>query len=356
MIPYYVLIILPIILSIVKNRRSTHYDRNFSIISFFIIFILLLFLRSINTGIDLINYQAMFINIGKTEWKNIKFFDNVEPFYIILEKIIYSTTQNYRTLLCVCALISVVPLTILYSKKSNHTALTIALFLGSCVPFSMFFSGLRQSITMGVSIIAYYFTKNKKFIPFLITVLVAYFFHQSSVILLFMYPLYKMKISKKKIPIIIILVVVSFVFNKQIFSFLIRVIARYEDRYSALTTTNAYGSLILLILFAVFSFLIPDEKHISVETRGLRNFLLFSIIIQCFAPIHNLAMRMNYYYLLFIPVLLPKVIDESSKKMCEIANISKYVMSAFFIFRFFYEAYFGADILQIFPYHFFWEV
>lgn len=356
MIPYYILIVIPTILSVVKNKSKLSNIKNISIIFFFAILLLLLFLRSIDIGNDLMNYKRMFMNVEKIEWNEISAFENIEPCFVLLEKMIYSIVPNYRLFLCVCALLSVVPLAILYSKETNYPVLTISLFVGSCVPFSMFFSGLRQSIAMGFGIIAYYFTKNKKLFPFLITVLVAYLFHQSGIILIFMYPLYKLQITRKNIPIVIIIIAVSFIFNKQIFSFLIKTIARYEDRYSTLTTTNAYGSLILLIIFAIFAFLIPDEKHISLETRGLRNFLLFSIIIQCFAPIHNLAMRMNYYYLLFIPILLPKIIDESSKRMCKIASISKYAMSAFFIFRFFYEAYFGADILQIFPYHFFWEV
>ena len=52
--------------------------------------------------------------------------------------------------------------------------------------------------------------------------------------------------------------------------------------------------LILFALFTVFAFIIPDELIIDKETTGLRNFLLLSLVLQMFAPLHSLAMRLNY--------------------------------------------------------------
>ena len=112
--------------------------------------------------------------------------------------------------------------------------------------------------------------------------------------------------------------------------------------------------IILFVMFAVFAFLIPDETKIDSETIGLRNFLLFSIVIQMFAPLHSLSMRMNYYYIVFIPLLLPKIIKYKSERYKQVAVVARHVMVIFFFIYFFINASVGGG-LRVFPYHFFWE-
>ena len=113
--------------------------------------------------------------------------------------------------------------------------------------------------------------------------------------------------------------------------------------------------LILFVIFAVFAFLVPDETLLDAETIGLRNFLLLSVVLQMFAPLHTIAMRMNYYYIIFIPLLMPNIIRARSKKWEEVAVVARHIMVAFFAMYFFYNAYTGTGNLEVFPYHFFWE-
>jgi hypothetical protein len=108
-------------------------------------------------------------------------------------------------------------------------------------------------------------------------------------------------------------------------------------------------------MFTVFAFLIPDESCLDTETLGLRNFLLFSLFLQMFAPLHMLAMRMNYYYIIFIPLLMPKIVACSSKKWEQFSIVGRHVMVVFFLVYFFWSAKDGGG-LHVFPYHFFWEV
>jgi hypothetical protein len=112
--------------------------------------------------------------------------------------------------------------------------------------------------------------------------------------------------------------------------------------------------LLMFAMFAAFAFLIPDESKMDEETIGMRNFLLLSVVIQMFAPLHTLAMRMNYYYIIFIPLLMPKIISQRSERYSQVAILARYVMVAFFYLYFFVNAKTG-DSLETFPYHFFWE-
>jgi hypothetical protein len=99
----------------------------------------------------------------------------------------------------------------------------------------------------------------------------------------------------------------------------------------------------------------PDEKKIDQDTRAMRNILLLAVCIQMFAPIHNLAMRMNYYFLIFIPVLISRIPKLSNKRFSQIAVISVFVMCLFFTGYFIYDVCYGEDVLEIYPYIAFWE-
>ena len=159
---------------------------------------------------------------------------------------------------------------------------------------------------------------------------------------------------------------------------------RYKDLYGELTFTNDYGMLLLFVAFTAYSFFIPDEKRLlstkdeqgkllcamrgfsrelegtdgSVEEiSGLRNFLFLMMLVQMFASVSTVAMRFNYYYMVFLPVLLPKVANACGKKKFkrDLASLSRVVMVVVFVMYFFVNAFFGADVLQVFPYLPYWK-
>jgi len=91
-------------------------------------------------------------------------------------------------------------------------------------------------------------------------------------------------------------------------------------------------------------------------TIGLRNILVVATILQMFTSVHTLAMRMNYYFIPFIPVIISKITasgeNEDDKNTVKTINT---VLIIFFIAYFFYYAENGVDTLQLFPYKAFWE-
>ena len=112
--------------------------------------------------------------------------------------------------------------------------------------------------------------------------------------------------------------------------------------------------LAVIVILAVFSFLIPDEKKLDKDTIGMRNFLLLAVVLQMFAPLHTVAMRMNYYYIIFIPLVIPRIIESRSVRWNQIAVISRYAFILLFGVYFFMVVYQKNDLMT-FPYRFFWE-
>ena len=352
MLPYYLLIVLPILLSAVPySENKKVFNKKFPLLLFFLAFIILLSLRDVTCGVDLVNYRYKFNHPKSVNFLSLFDFSMIEPGFLLFTAICKNMTNSFQIFLVLCALLSVVPIMVLYMKESNHNLLTIALFVG-LAPFSMFFSGLRQSIAMGIGAICYYCCKEKKPVSFLLLVFLAYLFHQSAVILLLMYPMLHLRVTKKWIPLVVVVVAGCFVFRNQIFGFALRFSDKYESRY-VISETGSYTFFILLLLLTVYSFVMLKDSEF--ESCDLRNILVFTLILQSFALFNTVAMRLNYYYLIFIPLLIPKVIDCARTELRQVARVSSAVFACFFFFWFFKEAYTGSDILHVFPYVPFWR-
>ncbi len=116
--------------------------------------------------------------------------------------------------------------------------------------------------------------------------------------------------------------------------------------------------LIVFAAFLAFSYWIGDETQMDDEIFALRNILMFAVILQCFAPLHTLAMRMGYYFIIFIPVAIGKVLTAPKKHMQNIAKIGEIAIIIFFTLYFCYtvttEYISGDSVLNTVPYVPFW--
>ena len=352
---FYVLLLLPLAIQHVKIRNyPINYEKKCkgALSIFFVILTFLVMLRHNRVGSDTTNYIGVFNRFSRIDWKNITR-THYEIGFAILTKTIAVFFEDPQVYLAIVAVLVSVMIYPTYKRLCVDPSLTIVLF---CImsTFVMTFSGVRQMLAIGIGFIAYEFERRKKLIPFLLMVGLAMTFHISAFMLAFMYPLYHAKITKKWLYVVVPVLAVIFIFNGPIFSVLTAIIARFTSYDGSIASTGAYTMLVLFAIFTVFAFLIPEESQLDAETIGLRNFLLLSLIIQMFAPLHTLAMRMNYYYIIFIPLLLPKIIEYRSKRWNQVAVLGRHVMVGFFLIYFFYNASQGGN-LHVFPYHFFWE-
>ena len=321
-----------------------------SMIIFFVVLFFLTAFRSIHVGADTTNYLVMFKRFSAWSFERNLMYK--EPAFALLCKIVSLFTHNYQVLIVIVSIISIVPVAIVYTMEIEYPMTTIALLL-SISNFYMFFSGMRQSIAISLGMIAFLFSRKKKLIPFLLIVVLAFLFHRTAMILIFMYPLYHMRIVKKSLVFIIPIMVLIFVFNKPIFDALQGIISDYEGVGNA--ETGSFTMLFLLIAFSVFSFIIPNDSELDSDTIGMRNFLLMATVVQMFVPLNIFVMRMGYYYMIFLPLVIPKVIRNTSIRWRQFAIAFHYIFLAFFTIRFFVSAP-SMNALHIFPYTFFWEV
>lgn len=359
MTAYYLLTGVPVLLALLmyEIKRVYRLERppyqRAVIWSFFGIYFFLMACRASVVGIDTWNYLSKFQTARHTGWVEYVSASSSEGF-ALLTKLISAVTGSEQVFLAVTSLLIIFPIAKLYAEKSESPLLTISLFLVLPV-FSMFFSGMRQSLAIALVPLAFRYVQEKKPWRFLLVVVLATTFHKSAWLILLLYPVYYMNITRKALLWAVPLLVLVYVFNDQIYLAIVNVSYYvFAQRYSYTGATGAYSMLVLFVILLAFSYMFLGDT--DEEATGLRNILVLTVGIQCFALINNIAMRMNYYFLVFLPLLLPKVIRRMSGRNKWFAGIVEFVCCVYFFYYFLQKAYTAQGGFNIFPYVPFWNV
>ncbi len=366
MLAYYILCLVPLVLCgleynshIVIKINDGKTAKALGLSLFFFIFTLLLALRSSDCGIDLQNYQYYFNSYGKMSFRELIDANgrhDVEIGFRLFVKVLHFVSNDFQWFIAATAVLSVLPIWWLYRENNATSALTIALFL-SVAPFSMYFSGMRQVLAMAFAAPAYQFSKEGKKTGFILSVLLASLFHRSALIMLLLYPTYRARITKNWLYVVAPSMMVVFVFNEPIFNWLLRFLVGTRYETYTMTRTGAYSMLMCLAAFSAIAIFVTSDsdRAYSDEIIGQRNILLLTTVLQFFVPLSPVAMRMNYYYMIFLPMIIPELLNSSSKRHWNVAKLIYIVMTVFFLANFIKSMYTSADILQIFPYIPFWQ-
>lgn len=369
MIPYFLLLFMPLILEqvvkhtsislITRNKRQEIHWKNVAIPVFFTLFCFLLAVRAETIGRDLGNYKSIFSSIGAMPYSAL-FAQFREWLFRVYCWVIYNyISRDYQVFLAITAVLSILPIGYIYGQDKKFGYMKIAIFVNMST-FIMYFSGIRQGLAMSLGLLAYDAVKNKRRILFLLFTFLAFSMHHTGFMVLLMYPIYHMRFKRRDLLWIIPAIAVVVFFNRQIFNFLSVFASDMSEKYGAVaTSTGAIGSFILFSLFAVFTFVISDESVMDDEAFGLRNLLVLAVVLQSFASVNNLAMRMNYYFILLIPIAIGKCVHFSKYKYRQISTAGVRVISVFFTVYFFYGIYrsyvTGISTLDTVPYIPFWK-
>ena len=344
-------------ISIGKEPRILH--NSLIVPIFFLLFFVILSLRDETIGRDLSNYKYFFVSYASLPFMDIWKTD-MESLYVLLNWLIGKVTDDYQIFLTIVAALAILPIAVEYSKDRQYGFLKVVLFMNTST-FVMVFSGLRQSLALAVGMIAFKYVREKKPLRFLLFALIALGFHHTGFMILLYYPLYHLRLHRNQLWFAIPVIGSVFAFNKQIFAGLSDIAtAIMGEKYDAeIQETGAYLMIVLFALFAIAAFFFPDEETMDDEAKGLRNFMLMTLLLQCFAPVHSLAMRMNYYFIIFVPIIVPKMLKHSKAHIKDVAHVAKLVMIGFFVAYYLFTTYqscqTGQSSLNTYPYVPFWK-
>lgn len=288
-------------------------------------------------------YLNSFYMIDRMSWSSvfqIKY-ENYETGFVVLTKIIGVFTNDSQVYLAIVAMICVAPIIVAICFLSDDILFSTVIYLGLPL-FLLCFSGLRQSVAIGICAVAYIFMEKRKLFFFILTVLFATLFHSSAIYLLLAYPLYRFRTPKLVRYISIAAFPLAYIFRGPIFSLLCRIFG-YSGK---LSESNAITFFLVLCVIYIFCTLFESE-----ETTGLLNVFFIACLVQSMAGQHMLVLRIGYYFLLVLPILIPKVIKGVFERKSEL--IVRYGLYAVFLGYGLYQVY-TSTWARAYPYHPFW--
>lgn len=337
---------------------TLHYEKSkvdkITITFFFSAYLLLLCLRNYSVGVDTRGYVRIFEYTKNLDWKVALLYGNDEIGFKLLRTMI-QWFGGSRLFISICAGLTVIPIMYFYKKEAEGSMICISFFLISLL-FEMFFSGMRQSIAIALAVPSYYFVKEKKVIKYLLIVVLAYCFHKSAIMLLLLYPIYYAHITKKWLWGIIPLMGFVVMRRDLLMDLTFQLAGdEYSYKYAYLTGSSGQkGLMLLFLLLSIYSYIILDEKKAGGEEIGLRNILLLATFIHLFTPLNPTISRINYYFILFIPVAISRINNRCSDKayLYQLRTIATVVMPVFFVMYFFLMK---DDSLNVMNYKFFFD-
>lgn len=315
--------------------------------------VLVVALRHPSMGIDLgygssIGYLTSFQSISEYSWGELFAlgeWQNYEWGYIVFNKLLGYISTNYQCLLIACAIASIVPVGIMIGKCSRDPVLAILVFLGlPCITVP--FSALRQGIAVGLCCLSFPLIREKKPVKFILLIVFATLFHYSAFIFLVAYPLYHLKLSRSARLLSIPVLPVIYLARYPLFA-----VGSKLFKHNAVAAQGSAVTLLLVftLVYAFCAVFLHDD-----EDGGFLNLFYVACVIQCFAGVYSLAMRVGFYFMPALVIALPNII--ANMKRPENRKISRLCVMAAFVAYGLYALYtYGSDWPMTYPYHFFWN-
>ncbi len=230
-----------------------------------------------------------------------------DPGYAILTKAFYSVIPNYTAYLIFIAIVFMVPLAILIYRHSREPLISFLIY--SCLFYSFFgITGHRQTLATGIALMGYLaFAEKKKFVPFLLTILLAYPLHKSVTAFLPIYFLQYVKMDRKKVIAVLIAFPVVFLLRRPLATLLSN-LSGYEG-YDNETGRGAYTFLLVYIVLMIATLWKGKE---TIEVNPKANLALAAVALAFLLTpltfVNASLMRLVQYYSIFMMLYIPDLI------------------------------------------------
>ena len=319
-------------------------ERQYSIVLYAIL-IFISAVRSQTVGADTPGYVSEYINIHQYNFQDLLVeYKDFEGFYILawICKLLHFPVQLW---LGIVATLYIVPVAALINKYSTDKLYSImCFFLMGAFTFSL--AGLKQSVAMGMSIMAYLCIIEKRYLYTILFGIFAFLCHKTSIIFLFAFPIYYLRNNRYFYAIVISMSALILVYHRELLIYMTETIN--DQRYMAyLNSSRSYSAVTLIYYLLMLS--MPFLLSYKNNSRFLNsNKVLFGMSAMCtsfqsFAFVSPSAFRLALYFLPFFGIYIPNIL------VGRYSNFIKVGIMLMLIFYFFYTG-------RHSQYHFFWEM
>jgi|GEM_PF-1728076 len=332
MIPYFIVLSLISVLSLVSNTNSKKI--NFG--DYLIIFILVLFsgMRYL-VGTDYNLYYNIYNRISYLGPIEAIQQNKVEIGYSYLNYLTFVIFNNKYAIFFIVSLIIITTFICFIKLNSNNFFISIVFFY--C--FSFFTNSLniqRQYIATSILIISTYFYRRKSKLGVLITLIAAFLFHRTSIIFIVVYFLID-KVEKNKISFTVLVTagVIGVVMYDKIISLFSNIFNKYEI-YGNKSYQGGIGTNLMILIFLIIALLImylKKKKILDEKMKFYSNIYIFGIPFYIVSLKSYLIMRIAMVYFgVYAIILVPEIFKIFNKKI----RVSAYVYYSLLMISWFY--------------------
>lgn len=298
-----------------KSMRSQAVRKQQVILMGFVLFIFAA-LRAHTVGTDIWGYFGDYIKDASSSPADILTDrQGREPFFhLVLYALSWISDDPQIMLVFVGAVVAIGFSYFTYNQKGN-VLLFFVLFIGFRM-YAFTLSGLRQACAMSFVYIAYTQLRNHKILPYLLLTALASLFHNSAVVSLLMFPIFKFKKDYLVISMAFLVVAVNIASGGALASLLATTIfkERFEN-YIARSATYSDWGLTFFIYFVVYLLILVKYKLMGRQNVGFHEdfrLLTVAIMFAFIGQTTDSVFRINYYFIFIIIPLLAQLLKALS--------------------------------------------
>ena len=321
------------------TKRSVHkqIDLCYLVVAFLVLFVLHAF-KNPWTLPDTPSYANGFIETAETSWgilandgfklENLK----AEPGWVIMNKLLSMISSDSLILFLVTSFVILLGYFYAIKHYSNIIWLGVILFLLMCFTRSLFV--LRQFLAMAITLFACKYVVERKPIPFLLLLTLAFTMHQTAIIFLPVYLLYGIKNNKTLTYVLIgggiFLMLAMGIFLRGSLSYLYGYETYIDNEY--LEGANYTMPIIMWATFA-FRFLIMKQDCLEKGTNRLLTIILLCGAILSTAGIGFVPTgRLGWYFTMPLCVIIPHTISQIRFVPLKIAAVMVFLIMWGYLF------------------------
>ena len=299
------------------TKRSVHkqIDLCYLVITFLVLFVLHAF-KNPWTLHDTPSYVEGFVEASETDWsvlisEGFKLHDlKAEPGWVIMNKLLSMISSDPLILFLVTSFVILWGYFYAIKNYSNIVWLGVIMFFLMCFTRSLFV--LRQFLAMAITLFACKYVVERKPIPFLLLLTLAFTMHQTAIIFLPVYLLYGIKNNKTLTYVLIgggiFLMLAMGIFLRGSLSYLYGYETYVDNEY--LEGANYTMPIIMWATFA-FRFLIMKQDCLEKGTNRLLTIILLCGAILSTAGIGFVPTgRLGWYFTMPLCVIIPHTISQ----------------------------------------------
>lgn len=303
----YVFLILTCVFFMCFTSNNTRRDRRYV----FLVSSLLVVVSGIrNVGTDVINYKNYFEVLDFYNLENSLY----ERGYYLLNRIVQIVFNDFQYVLIFTSLLIILIITKTILNFSVYPMLSLFFFITLYFYFTSF-NLVRQYVAMAIVFASVKFIIEKKLYHFISVIIIASFFHSTS---LFFFPFYWL--ARKKMPDIyyflgFVLSIVLSIFTPVIINIISIVFPRlsYYSEYSLEGASANFAFILTIITFICARFLYKKLITIDKNTNFYLNFVFYASCFSILSRNNIIFFRISSYFYIFIILLLPIIYRSLSK-------------------------------------------